>query len=224
MLQIAPGVWLLRGLPFYAINVYLVQDVLIDGGIRWQSRRVRAQLHGRRVTKMALTHCHPDHQGVAHYLCRTLGLELACHELDVPAMEGTGPMLPNTFIVNVLGRVIAGAPHKVHRVLREGDEIAGFRVVHAPGHTPGHVIYFRESDRVAIAGDVLANLNFLTFAPALRLPPAMFCVDPQQNFRSVEILANLRPSLVAFGHGPPLHRTEQLQWFVERVKRRMEKK
>ena len=170
---------------------------------------------------MALTHCHPDHQGVAHYLCRTLGLELACHELDARAMEGTGPMLPTTFIVNVLGRAIAGPPHKVGRVLREGDEIAGFRVVHAPGHTPGHVIYFRDSDRVAIAGDVLANMNFLTMEPGLRLPPSMFCVDPLQNFRSVEILANLRPSLVCFGHGPPLHKTDQLHWFVERVRRRI---
>src|SRR5262245_6821486 len=162
---IAPGVWLLRILPYHTINVYLVEDVLIDGGIRWQQRMIRSQLRGHAVTKMALTHCHPDHQGVAHYLCRTLDLELACHERDVPAMEGAGPMLPCTFIVNVLGRAIAGAPHKVGRVLRDGDEIAGFRVIHAPGHTPGHVIYFRESDRVAIVGDVLVNMSFLTLDP-----------------------------------------------------------
>lgn len=221
---IAPGVWLLRGLPYYTINVYLVEDVLIDGGIRWQSRWIRSQLRGRAVSKMALTHCHPDHQGAAHYLCRSLGLELACHELDVPAMEGTGPMLPKTFIVNTLGRAIAGAPHKVGRVLRDGDEIAGFRVIHAPGHTPGHVIFFRESDRVAIAGDVLVNLNFLTLKPMLRLPPDLFCVDPMQNLQSAEILANLRPSLVCFGHGPPLHKVDQLYSFLERMRRRLAEK
>jgi len=221
---IAPGVWLLRGLPYHLINVYLIEDVVIDGGIRWQGRWIRSQLRGRPVSKMALTHCHPDHQGVAHYLCRSLGLELACHELDVPAMEGTGPMLPKTFIVNTLGRAIAGAPREVGRVLQDGDEIAGFRVVHAPGHTPGHVIFFRESDRVAIVGDVLVNMNFLTLEPGLRLPPAMFCCDAMQNFRSAELLASLRPTLVCFGHGEPLHKTEQLQWFVERVRRRLAEK
>ena len=223
MQHLAPGVWLLRGLPYHAINVYLVEDVLIDGGIRWQAHPIRSQLRGRPVTRMALTHCHPDHQGSAHYLCRTLGLELACHAADVPAMDGTGPMIPATFIVNVLGRLIAGPPHKVSRVLHDGDEIAGFRVVHAPGHTPGHVIYFRESDRVALAGDVLANMSFLTARPGLRLPPSPFCDDPWQNARSVEILANLRPSLVGFGHGPPLTKPDQLQWFAERLRRRMAK-
>jgi glyoxylase-like metal-dependent hydrolase (beta-lactamase superfamily II) len=148
-------------------------------------------------------------------------LELACHEADVPAMEGIGPMLPKNFIVNVLGRFIAGPAHKVSRVLREGDKIAGFRVIHAPGHTPGHVIYFRESDRVAIVGDVLVNMSFVTARPGLRLPPAQFCVDPMQNFRSAEMLAKLQPSLIGFGHGPPLTQSEKLYSFIDRVKRRL---
>ena len=71
---IAPGVWLLRGLPFHALNIYLVEDVLIDGGIRWQGRSIRSQLRGRPVTKMALTHCHPDHQGASHAICEQLGI------------------------------------------------------------------------------------------------------------------------------------------------------
>src|SRR5437773_1221456 len=83
-----------------------------------------------------------------------------------------------------------------------------------PGHTPGHVIYFRDSDRVAIAGDVLANISFISFRSGLRLPPIAFCTDARQNFKSVELLASLNPSLVCFGHGPPLHKVEQLHWFV----------
>ncbi len=106
----------------------------------------------------------------------------------------------------------------MERVLRDNDVVAGFRVVHAPGHTPGHVIFFRESDRVAIAGDVLANINFVTGRPGLREPPRVFCVDAEQNRRSIKILWELRPSLVCFGHGPPLRDPEVLERFVARLR------
>jgi hydroxyacylglutathione hydrolase len=221
MHQVAPGVWLLDSFALKLINTYLVEDVLIDASTRWHTWLLQHQLRGRKLSAVALTHCHPDHQGGAWHICRSRQIPLACHEADVPAMEGTGPMVPKTFIVNRLGRLIAGRPYPVGRVLREGDQIAGFRVIHAPGHTPGHVIYFRDSDRVAIAGDVLANMNFITFKPGLRPPPPFFCSDPAENRRSIELLANLRPSLVCFGHGPPLHKTDQLQWFVERMKKRL---
>ncbi len=115
-----------------------------------------------------------------------------------------------------MGRA-AGA---VERVLHDGDELAGFRVVHTPGHTPGHVIFFRESDRVAIAGDVLVNMSFLTLKPGLREPPPFFSHDAAENRASIRKLAALAPSLVCFGHGPPLARTELLHKLVERMERR----
>ncbi len=62
----------------------------------------------------------------------------------------------------VFARMWEGPPHKVDRVLQEGDEVAGFRVVHAPGHAPGEVIFFRDSDRVAICGDVIRNCTYVT--------------------------------------------------------------
>jgi glyoxylase-like metal-dependent hydrolase (beta-lactamase superfamily II) len=100
--------------------------------------------------------------------------------------------------------------------LREGDDVAGFRVVHAPGHTPGHVLYFREADRVCLAGDLLANINFLTGQPGLREPPAFFSEDAAENRRSIQILIGLKPSLVCFGHGPPLRNPELLDRFILR--------
>jgi glyoxylase-like metal-dependent hydrolase (beta-lactamase superfamily II) len=89
-------------------------------------------------------------------------------------------------------------------VLHDGDDIAGFRVVHAPGHTPGHVAFFRARDRVLIAGDVLANYPRLGSWGGLNEPPHAFSIDPAQNRRSIAKLAELRPRLVCFGHGPPL--------------------
>jgi len=223
MRMVADGVWLLDGIvrtPLHPLNVYLVDDVLIDGATRWHYWNIRRDLRGRKLSMVTLTHCHPDHQGVCKRFCRELGIPLACHEADVPTMEGRRPMLPDNFLVRRLGWFVSGEPWKVDRVLRDGDIVAGFRVVHTPGHTPGHVVYFRDADRVAIAGDILSNMSFWTFRPGLYPPPPFFCADPVQHRRSVEQLRDLRPKLVLFGHGPPFTKVEQLDAYVERMQRR----
>jgi glyoxylase-like metal-dependent hydrolase (beta-lactamase superfamily II) len=217
MRLLAKDVWQLAGSPRDWFNVYLVEDVLIDGATRWAKRRILRQLQNRSVRLVALTHCHPDHQGAAKAVCDQFGVPLACHEADVPAMEGRRPMMPHNRVIRLGERIWAGPPHPVGQVLRDGDEVAGFRVIHAPGHTPGHVIFFRERDRVAIVGDVLVNTNFLRRRRFLGEPPAAFTVDVEQNRRAIQLLAELEPRLVCFGHGPPLRRLEQLEEFAGRV-------
>ncbi len=92
MRQLADDLWLLRGFPPYAINVYLIGDVLIDAATRRGGRRILKQLAGRTVSAHALTHAHPDHQGASKEVCEALGIPLWCHELDADAMEqGTIP-------------------------------------------------------------------------------------------------------------------------------------
>jgi glyoxylase-like metal-dependent hydrolase (beta-lactamase superfamily II) len=211
MRLIATGVWQLAGFPRDFFNVYLVEDVVIDAATRWARRRLLRQLEGRPVRLVALTHCHPDHQGSARALCTHFGVPLACHAADVPVMEGRAPMLPDNTLLRLARRLWAGPAYPVGRVLREGDEVAGFRVIHAPGHTPGHVLFFREIDRVCLAGDVLANISFVTRRPGLREPPALFSVDAAMNRRSVQILRSLKPNIVCFGHGPPLREPELLE-------------
>src|SRR5689334_14945295 len=146
MEPVAPGVWLIDGWPRHAINQYLVEDVLIDTGTRWAGRHLLRALRRRRPALVALTHCHPDHRGSAAMLCRAWRVPLACHETDAPVMEGREPMLPILPMGALIGPLMDGGPYPVGRVLRDGDEVAGFRVIHTPGHTMGHVAYFRESD------------------------------------------------------------------------------
>src|SRR5438552_14586063 len=94
MREVADGLWHLAGGPLGLVNAYLMGDVLVDAGIRWATSRILRQLRGRPVRLLALTHCHPDHQGAASAVCNRLGVPLACHEADVPAMEGRAPMQP----------------------------------------------------------------------------------------------------------------------------------
>jgi hydroxyacylglutathione hydrolase len=215
MIEVAPEVWLLQSFPPYVVNVYLVQDVLIDAGLRFARLPIIRQLGKRKLRAVALTHCHPDHQGAADALARRYRVPLCCPAGDAASQAGRAPWpLPRRW-VRVLSEFVGGPRRRVDRVLHEGDELAGFRVIHAPGHTPGHIMFFRESDRLVIAGDVLANMNMFSLKVKLREPPPFFSVDPQQNRRSARKLVDLQPRLVLFGHGPPLTDIDRLRSFVD---------
>jgi hydroxyacylglutathione hydrolase len=215
--QLADGLFQLSGFPPNSINVYLMGDVLVDAATRRSGRRILRQLRGHRVSAHALTHAHPDHQGASREVCETLGIPLWCGERDVHAMETGDFGQPPHWINRTLDRVWAGPPRKVDRALREGDEVAGFRVLDVPGHSAGHVAYWREADRVLVLGDVLNNLNVLTGIPGLHEPKTIFTIDPPRNRESARRLAALAPALACFGHGPPLRNPEKIQRFVSKL-------
>jgi len=218
--QIAPGVHLLEIWPPNRLNVYLVGDVLVDTGSRWDFHRLLRQMEGRQPKQIFLTHAHPDHQGNAERLSRLWGVPVGCHHADADALEGKTPLPPShpigrAFVVPVFG---GPAVTPVER-LDDGDMVADFRVVHAPGHSPGHSLLYRESDGVAIAGDLLANINFLTCKSGLREPPRPFSTNWRENRESIRKLFALKPSVVCFGHGPPLLDKGLLKRIVDRMKR-----
>jgi hydroxyacylglutathione hydrolase len=217
--QLADGLWQLRGFPPNAINVYLLGDVLVDAGTKLAHRRILRQVRGHAVGAHALTHVHPDHQGSSHAVCEALRIPLWCPEGDVAAMED-GDLLsrmPDALINHIDDKLMTGPPHPVDRALRESDEVAGFTVLDAPGHSPGHVAYWREADRALICGDVLNAMHLVTGIPGLHEPPRVFTPDPARNRESARRLAALEPALVCFGHGPPLRDTRRFVDFVARL-------
>lgn len=216
MRQLADGLWQLKGFPPHGINVYVMGDVLVDAATRHAGRRILRQLDGRAISAHALTHAHPDHQGASREVCTTLGIPLWCGERDANAMERglIAERQPRHLANRLADRFWTGPPHPVARRLREGDEVAGFTVLEVPGHSPGHVAYWRESDRVLVAGDVLNNMNVDTGVRGLREPKARFTTDPARNRESIRKLAALRPDLVVFGHGPPLRDPDRLSAFA----------
>ena len=138
MKNVARNVWQIDGFPPNAINAYLVGDILIDGGTKLDVRRFLKALKGIDLKLVALTHCHPDHQGAVKAVCEKFSVPLACHELDRAAMEGRAPMVPEGRMIRISGRLLSGPPHNVDRVLTDGEMIRPLRVIHARGHTPCH--------------------------------------------------------------------------------------
>jgi hydroxyacylglutathione hydrolase len=204
MLRLAPGVHQVRGFPPNAINVYVVGTVLVDAGTPGARRRVLRELRDRDVQAHLVTHAHPDHFGSSHAVCEHRNVPLWAGEGDAEAIETGSPRLPPSRVRGLLQRMKMPAPHPVTRRLREGDEVEDFVVLDVPGHTVGHIALWRESDRTLIAGDVFFNL------PRLGPPPTFLTIDPQANRGSMRRLAELRPALVLFGHGPPLRDPDRL--------------
>jgi glyoxylase-like metal-dependent hydrolase (beta-lactamase superfamily II) len=196
-------------------------DVLVDAATRHAGRRILRQLKGRTISAHAVTHAHPDHQGASHQVCETLNVPLWCGELDAPAIED-GRILerqPKHPINTVIGKLMPGPPHPVARRLREGDVVAGFEVLDTPGHSVGHLAFWRKSDRTLICGDVFTNIDTLTGMPGLHEPKWFFTPDPARNRESMRRLAALEPALVCFGHGRPLRDPAKLTAFTELLPR-----
>ncbi len=218
--ELAPGVWQLSGFPPNGINVFLLEDVLVDAASRHAGRRILRQLRGRTVTAHALTHAHPDHQGASKEICEALSIPFWVGERDADAAENPDLIKerqPDHPVARFYDRIFRGPGRRVDRVLHEGDEVAGFKVLDSPGHSAGHVSYWRESDRVLVLGDVLNNMDVITAVPGLHEPKPFLTPDPAENRRSIHKLAALKPELVLFGHGAPLRDADKLQRFVEKL-------
>ena len=137
----------------------------------------------------------------------------------MPAMEGGTEYISSRQqpgLVNRLQkRFWTGPAHPVDRVLRDGDEVGGFNVFDVPGHSVGHVAFWRERDRVLILGDVVNTMNLLTTKRGLQEPPTVFTPDPVANRRAIRRLAALEPRVVLAGHGPPVTDPAALPKFAE---------
>jgi glyoxylase-like metal-dependent hydrolase (beta-lactamase superfamily II)/predicted ester cyclase/mannose-6-phosphate isomerase-like protein (cupin superfamily) len=180
---IAEGVWLLRGGLPRTMNAYLIEDngrvTLFDAGIKGMKNTIAAaaaRLGG--LERVVLSHAHADHRGGV----RHLGAPVICHLDEVADVErdGNPPYFdfgkltspPARLLMPPLHRFWDGGPAKVSGTVTEGDEIAGFRVLHLPGHAPGLIGLWRESDRLALTSDCFHLVDLETGRRELvELPP-----------------------------------------------------
>jgi glyoxylase-like metal-dependent hydrolase (beta-lactamase superfamily II) len=206
MQMVARDVYQLPLAPRSGVNAYLVGDVLVDSGFPLHFKRLLRATASRTIHAHALTHAHADHAGGSKRLQATLGVPIWVGAGDADVLRG-GEAEPGDvpFGRSALKSYMGFPGAEPDRELREGDELsAGFVALETPGHSPGHLAYWREEDGTLICGDVFFNMSLATTAAGLHTPPGFFTPDPAQNRQSARRLATLQPKLVLFGHGPPL--------------------
>ncbi len=188
-----------------------------------------------RPAAILLTHSHPDHAGAALDLARLWDAPVYVHPDELPLGTGdmsafqtylhtypAGPL--DRWVILPLMRVLPARAHEAMRaqsealahVARALDPQTGvpglpdWECIPTPGHSPGHVAFFRRSDHVLIAGDALLTLNVNSVWDLLRNkrrvsgPPYISSWNWQTAKQSAAVLARLEPRVLACGHGAPM--------------------
>lgn len=232
MERVAEGVWLLRGDMRKAMNIYFLEDddgvIQFDAGTKSMTKKARSaaeRLGG--LKRIVLGHAHADHRGTAPYL----GVPVYCHPDEVAHAESDAaiapymdlsqlPVAPVRWIYPALLRRWDGGAVKIDGTVAEGDEVAGFRVIHFPGHAPGLIGLWRESDRLALVSDVVYFVDSARLRPLpegeASVPHPAWAWDHAQAKESVRKLAALEPAVVCAGHERPL-RGDDLREKLERA-------
>jgi glyoxylase-like metal-dependent hydrolase (beta-lactamase superfamily II) len=209
MRAVAPGVFAIAGLKMG--RAYLVEGAggvaLIDTSTADASAGILRAIEetGHRAEDLraiVATHYHYDHTGNAGALRERSGAELCVHAADVPYVDGSTPWMASPAPWSFLDR-FGPAPYglKVDRVLSDGDVLpfaGGLRVIHTPGHTPGHISLYAKEQRVLFTGDALMNVL------GLHLPMSMSTHDMGAARRSAMALAELDFDVALPGHGAPI--------------------
>jgi hydroxyacylglutathione hydrolase len=219
---VAEGVEVLRLRPPGRVqrltNVYLLADedrvTLFESGSVTMADAI-AKVAGDRggIKRVVVSHAHSDHRGGAS----KLGAPVVCHPDERADLEGDGGehyfqwSLVRNPLIRAVGpstsRRMDGGPLRVDSTVSEGDDVAGFRVLHLPGHAPGQIGLWREADRLAIASDTIFMFDPFTVtgrAGPARMPPAPVRPDPEAARRSIRRIADLDPREVWLGHYGPI--------------------
>ncbi|HEX8299695.1 MAG TPA: MBL fold metallo-hydrolase [Rubricoccaceae bacterium] len=218
-------------LPVVFVNAYLVGEpggpwALVDTGLPGSAAltraAARARFGGRPPEAILLTHGHFDHAGAALALARAYDVPVYAHPMELPYLTGRSdyappdPTIPGA--ISALSRVF---PHTgrdlgahVHALPEDGTVpgMPGWTWLHTPGHTPGHVSFWRESDRTLLAGDAVVTVDLDSWAALATMPrqfdrpPAPLTPDWDAALKSVAALAALAPEAVGAGHGQAVTR------------------
>lgn len=200
--------------------------VLVDAGMPHSANEIISASEKRfgensRPKAIILTHGHFDHVGAIIELINYWGVPVYAHELELPFLTGqkSYPKPDPTVEGGMVAKMSPIFPNEpinlgnnVEKLPADGSvpEMPGFRWIHTPGHSPGHVSLFRESDRLLIAGDAFVTVKqdalykVLTQEQEINGPPRYLTTDWSASWESVKKLEALKPSVAVTGHGLPM--------------------
>jgi glyoxylase-like metal-dependent hydrolase (beta-lactamase superfamily II) len=219
-----------HGLRTVMVNLYAVAEengswVLIDTGLPGTREKILhwvGRIHGgSRPAAILLTHGHFDHIGAVADLAREWNVPVYVHTLELPFVTGQREYPPpdpsvGGGVMSLLSPFFPRKPidlrDKVTALPADGSVpgLPSWRWIHTPGHTDGHVSFFRDGDRTLIAGDAVTTTKQESFLAILRQaaemhgPPAYFTSNWAAAKASVRSLAVLQPRFIAAGHGKPI--------------------
>jgi glyoxylase-like metal-dependent hydrolase (beta-lactamase superfamily II) len=216
VVMLAPGVARVPTMGDFINSFAFLEDdgqvTLVDCGVKRAPRTIVAALAhlGKStsdVTRIILTHAHADHAGGARAMLESTGVAgVAIHEDDVEYVVSgrSAPSDQSSTAGRMMSRMPGQTfdPFQVTTVLHDLDVIdvaGGMRVLHTPGHTPGHISLVHERSGVLITGDALFN----PFA-RIQWPMGTTCSSPAQNKQSAQALGDVECALAAFTHGPEI--------------------
>jgi len=225
--DVAPGVGFMR---CAMVNVAALGDrsrwMLVDAALPGYASAIRRAAESRfgaatRPAAVLLTHGHFDHVGSLQELLDAWDVPVFAHHLELPYLTGRSSYPPPDPLVgggamSLLSRLYPRGPiditNRIERLPSDGSvpDLLGWRWIHTPGHTPGHVSLFREDDRCLVSGDAVIttkqeSLNaVLTQRREMHGPPAYFTQDWSSSRDSVRRLAALAPDTLVAGHGQPM--------------------
>jgi glyoxylase-like metal-dependent hydrolase (beta-lactamase superfamily II) len=233
LFTVAPGVW---GRKDVFVNFFMIQDlvtdqwVLVDAGLKWSAPKIKemaAYLFGEESKPKAiiLTHGHFDHVGSVAKLAEEWDVPVYGHHMEVPYLTGQSNYAPpdpsvGGGLMATMAFLYPSSPINIWKWLKvlPGDGkipvLPEWKYIHTPGHAPGHVSLFRESDSVLIAGDAFVTthqesaISVMLQTRAISGPPKYFTSDWDAAKESVNELIELAPKTAATGHGMPMRGKE----------------
>lgn len=221
--QISEHVWSLRTWLVIPIHVWVVKEedglTLVDAGIPMMAKGIlkfSGSLNAGPLRRIVLTHGHSDHVGAVQRLREAYpGVPVFVHRIEIPFMEGEQPYPRRKkaaiFLAKGVAQHLAELESSSCNMTVGGlAPIGSLTPYLTPGHSPGHVVYYHEKDRVLLAGDL-----FTSKKGKLRKPMAMFTANMNEAVRSSAIVGELRPERLEVCHGSSvLHPAEQLDQYM----------
>jgi glyoxylase-like metal-dependent hydrolase (beta-lactamase superfamily II) len=169
------------------------------------------QQMGRQVSDLrniVITHGHRSHLGGLAALKALSGAKVWAHEWESDIIAGERkaqaislvPRWPLRVYHLQLGLALGLGAHpacEVDAFLRDGDAVGPLEILHAPGHSPGHLALFWKERRTLFAGDAIATW------PDLSLGWPAFNLNTRQHYRTLLKLDDIGADMIAVGHGEP---------------------